>query len=123
LDTPAELRLLGLSDADFERLRPFVIALPGRHPLNLNSVSEPLLTALLANPVATESLISRREAKGFLDHSDFASLGLAVPPMAGFTSDAFGVTATATVGTARYRLARQVLRDPESGQISLRWFE
>ena len=123
LDAPEELRGLGFSASDLQLLRPHVTALPVRHPLNLNAVTEPLLAALLSNPVAADSLISRRAAAGFLDRNDFTSLGLLVPPLAGFASDAFSVTGSAETGNARSRLTRQVLRDRRTGQITLRWSE
>ena len=119
LAAPSDLLVRGISAADYTRLQPFVTALPKRHALNLNTVSQPLLAALLANPIAAETLASRRRAKGFLDRDDFKALGLTVPPMAGFTSDAFSTTVTASVAGARVRLSRQVLRDRDTGKVTI----
>ena len=90
-----------------------------QHAINLNTASELLIAALFANPAAARSLVGRRAGKGYLERSDLAALGLVLPPMAGFTSDAFRVSAEATVGDARRTSTRDVLRRPEGPGISI----
>ena len=119
LSAPGDLLRYGLSNADLARLADHVVTLGTRHPMNLNAVGEPLLAALLSNTAAARSLIARRTAKGFLDRSDLAALGLVQPPFSGFTSDAFMVRAMAEVGEARTILTRRILRDPEAGTIRI----
>ncbi|MEM9551738.1 MAG: type II secretion system protein GspK [Pseudomonadota bacterium] len=112
-----DLERTGLSQEDLARLAPHVTALPTRYPVNLNAATEPLLAALFSNPAAARSLIARRKARGMLDRSDLAAFGLALPPLAGFTSDAFAVTASAAVGDSHSTLVRHILRDVETGEI------
>ncbi len=123
LQSPDILLSHGLSSADLSRLSPFVTALPVRHNVNINAASETLLSALFRNPAAARSLVARRDAKGFLDQSDLDAMGLALPPLAGFTSDAFRVTAAASVGEARHSRVRLILRDFETGQVWVRPIE
>jgi hypothetical protein len=61
--------------------------------------------------------MARRSVKGYLDADDLNALGLLRPALSGFTSDAFDVTVTAKVGTARRILSRRLIRDPETGAI------
>ncbi|WP_299044373.1 type II secretion system protein GspK [uncultured Tateyamaria sp.] len=117
LRAPQDLVRLGIAQGDIDRLAPHVTATPVRGPMNLNTVTEPLMAALLSNPPAARGLIARRAAKGFLDASDLSALGVPLPPLAGFTSDVFDVTANASVGVARAALRRRLLRDPDSGAV------
>ena len=117
LSTPRDLERRGIAPADLARLAPFATALPTRHGINLNTADEPVLAALFANPAAARSLVARRRGRGALDRSDLAALGLVLPPLAGFTTDAVHVTATAEVGAARVQLTRIVLRDAETGEV------
>lgn len=117
LASPTDLISRGLSEADVKKLAPHVTALEQRHPINLNTASEPVLAALFGNPAAARGLMGRRVAKGYLDRSDLAALGLLTPPLAGFTSDAFEVTVTAESGRARSVLKRRLLRDRDTGQV------
>ena len=107
----------GIAQSDFTRLTPHVTATAIRGPLNLNVVSEPLMTALLRNPSAARGLVARRDAKGFLDNSDLAALGVPLPPLAGFTSDIFDTKTVATVGKARTVLARRFIRDRDTDTV------
>ncbi|MEM8539184.1 MAG: general secretion pathway protein GspK [Pseudomonadota bacterium] len=120
LQSISELQKLGFSDKDIRRLSPHVTVLPTRHRLNINTATERVLVALFSNPAAARSLVARRDARGFLDASDLSALGLAMPPLAGFTSDAFEIRTTAEYQGVRRTVARIVLRDLETGSVSLR---
>ncbi len=120
LSAPEALITAGIAQSDVMRLAPHVTATSVRGPLNLNTVTEPLMAALLRNPAAARGLIARRSAKGYLDASDLAALGVPLPQLAGFTSDAFDVTTSATVGAAKAVLRRRLLRDPDSGTVQSR---
>ncbi|MFL4470156.1 general secretion pathway protein GspK [Tateyamaria armeniaca] len=117
LAAPDSLLRFGMAPGDVARLAPHVATVSTRGTLNLNTVSEPLLAALLRNGAAARGLVGRRSAKGFLDNSDLAALGIALPPLAGFTSDIFDVTTVSEVGEARAVIKRRLLRDPETGTV------
>jgi len=117
VDNTQDLIRLGLARSDVQRLAPHVTATSMRGTLNLNTVTEPLMAALLNNPSAARGLVARRSLKGFLDTSDLAAWGVPQPPLAGFTSDAFDVTSVAHVGKARVVLTRRLLRDPDTGTV------
>jgi general secretion pathway protein K len=78
----SELRLLpGMSEADYQRLRPYVSALPARTPLNVNTASAHVLASLadglsLAN---AETLRGHAEREGYRDLATF----LGHPALAG----------------------------------------
>ncbi|WP_299689819.1 type II secretion system protein GspK [uncultured Tateyamaria sp.] len=114
---PDTLLQFGLARSDLDRLAPHVTATDVRAPLNLNTVTEPLMAAMFANPNAARGLVARRVARGFLDQSDLAALGVALPARAGFTSDAFDVKSVASVGPARAVLHRRLYRDTETGAV------
>lgn len=117
LDSADTLAQFGIARSDVVRLAPHVTALTVRGTLNLNTVSEPLMAALLGNPPAARGLVARRAAKGSLDRSDLVALGLAQPPLSGFTCDVFDVRAIAKVGEARAVLVRRLIRDLDTGDI------
>lgn len=114
---PEALLRFGIAESDARRLAPHVTATPVRGPLNLNAVTEPLMSALVRNPSAARGLVARRSAKGFLEPGDLVALGVAQPTLAGFTSDVFDVTTVATVGKARAVLVRRLFRDSDTGTV------
>lgn len=117
LASPEDLADHGIAQSDVERLLPNVTATKSRGTLNLNSVTPELMVALTRNPAAARGLLARRAAKGFLDQSDFAALGLPLPLLSGFTSDTYDVTVVASVADARSVLSRRLQRDPETGAV------
>lgn len=74
LQDVSELRLLlGMTDEDYQRLLPYVVALPENAPLNVNSLSAPVLASLgrgLAVAVA-ETALRERPEEGFTDLASF----------------------------------------------------
>lgn len=117
LTDPEVLLDHGIAPSDVKRLLPHVTATQTRGPLNLNSVSEPLMVALTRNPAAARVLIARRKGQGELTASDLAALGLLQPQLAGYTSHVFDVRALASVGNARAILVRRLVRDPDTGVV------
>lgn len=114
-----ELLRRGFSVADLTRLRPHVAALGTPGPINLNSATEPVLSAMFANPAAAQALVARRMATGQLTKQDLNALGLVPPTSGGFTSDAFDVVLHAEVGSARRTLKRRILRDADAGLLNI----
>lgn len=117
LTDPRDLLDHDIAPADVERLLPHVTATQMPGPLNLNSVSEPLMVALTRNPTAARVLVARRRAQGELTTNDLAALGLPQPQLAGYTSDVFDVRALASVGDARAVLVRRLVRDRDTGIV------
>ncbi|MEL6463991.1 MAG: hypothetical protein AAFQ58_03390 [Pseudomonadota bacterium] len=117
LTDPEVLLDHGIAASDVKRLIPHVTATQTPGPLNLNSVSEPLMVALTRNPAAARVLIARRKGAGELTANDLAALGLPQPQLAGYTSNVFDVRALASVGDARAVLMRRLVRDPDAGAV------
>ncbi len=118
LNSKFELVGRGIAEADMVRLAPHVTAYDRLSAINMNSATEPVLAALLSNAAAARSLYARRQAKGYLERSDLVALGLTLPPLSGFTSDVFDVTARSTVGVASSTLHRRVIRDREANKVT-----
>ncbi|WP_299613327.1 type II secretion system protein GspK [uncultured Tateyamaria sp.] len=117
LTGPEALLEYGIAQSDVDRLNPHVTATVTRGTLNLNTVTAPLMAALLRNPSAARGLIARRAAQGWLEARDLAALGVVQPPISGYTSDTFDVTTVASVGEARARLTRRLVRDTDTGEV------
>ena len=82
LEDLSELRLLlGMRDEDFQRLAPYVSALPADTPLNINTASAMVLSSLAdsLSPSAAESLVKARQATPFRDTASF----MAQPALSG----------------------------------------
>lgn len=114
----SELRLLGMSARDYQRLQPFISALPVETPLNINTTSAPVIASLaqglpLADAVA---LIEARGAEGFSDVQAF----LARLPAVGVSANGlavgsmhFEVLTEVQMGDRRQVLHSQLQRTPE----------
>ena len=69
-------RIRGFTPERVARLKPFVTALPGRAPVNINTASEEVLTAVLTSgtsalkPDDVRALIAARQAKPFRNRDD-----------------------------------------------------
>jgi general secretion pathway protein K len=82
LEDLSELRLmLGMRDEDFQRLAPYVTALPADTPLNVNTASALVLSSLADSLglSAAESLVQTRQAAPFRDTASF----MAQPALSG----------------------------------------
>ena len=106
----APLRLFGIPPATMAALGGLATALPGRAPVNLNSVGAPLLAILIDNADAAATLIAVRGRQGFLTAEDFQRAGVAVPPGAGFTSDLYWVRTRVTIGDTPQQLTSLLQR-------------
>lgn len=110
----SELRLVkGVTAEVWNKLAPFVSALPGRTVLNINTAPAPLLAALVEEFGARdgEQLAEARGEGGYDAVNDFLSQDAfagrdtnAIQPLLGTASKYFLVRAEITVGTARTRL-------------------
>lgn len=74
IESVSELRLLlGMGEADYRRLVPFVSALPAEVGLNVNTASAQVLAALAdgVSPRSVEGVIAARSRTGFRDVDSF----------------------------------------------------
>jgi len=106
----APLRLFGIPPATMAALGQVATALPGKAPVNLNSVGAPLLAILLDDPAAAATLIAVRGRQGFLTPDDFVRAGVSVPPGTGFTSDLYWVRTRVTIGETPQQLTSLLQR-------------
>lgn len=117
----SELRLLlDMREEDFQRLAPYVAALPPGVPLNVNTASAMVLSSLSDNLSlgAAESLVELRRAAPFRNSAAF----LAQPAMAGTTlqgtalavgSQFFQATSEVRVGDRRLALVSLLQREQD----------
>ena len=124
LEDISELRLLlGMRDEDFQRLAPYVAALPADTPLNVNTASAIVLSSLAESlsPSAAESLVKARQAAPFRDTATF----MAQPALSGVqlqgtniavTSQLFQATSEVRLADRRLALVSRLRRE-EGGDI------
>ncbi|MCD1641102.1 type II secretion system minor pseudopilin GspK [Pseudomonas stutzeri] len=117
----SELRLLlDMREEDFQRLAPYVVALPPNVPLNVNTASAMVLSSLRDNLSlgAAESLVELRRAVPFRNSAAF----LAQPALAGTTlqgtalavgSQFFQATSEVRLGDRRLALVSLLQREQD----------
>ncbi|RRV71809.1 general secretion pathway protein GspK [Stutzerimonas stutzeri] len=117
----SELRLLlDMREEDFQRLAPYVVALPANVPLNVNTASAMVLSSLSDNLSlgAAESLVELRRAVPFRNSAAF----LAQPALAGTTlqgtalavgSQFFQATSEVRLGDRRLALVSLLQREQD----------
>ncbi|MDA0427535.1 type II secretion system minor pseudopilin GspK [Stutzerimonas frequens] len=117
----SELRLLlDMREEDFQRLAPYVVALPPNVPLNVNTASAMVLSSLSDNVSlgAAESLVELRRAVPFRNSAAF----LAQPALAGTTlqgtalavgSQFFQATSEVRLGDRRLALVSLLQREQD----------
>ncbi|HEX7080306.1 MAG TPA: type II secretion system minor pseudopilin GspK [Gammaproteobacteria bacterium] len=115
--TPTELMAVNGFDRDaYERLAPYVTALPAGTKINVNTASDVVLASLsdMIDLSQAAALIEQRGDTGFAD-IDAAFSGLVEPEMLeridGVT-DHFLLTATVVLGTTQVTLRSVLQRDP-----------
>ena len=106
LEDISELRLLlDMRDEDFQRLAPYVSALPADTPLNVNTASAMVLSSLAdsLSPSAAEALVQARQSGGFRDVASF----MAQPALGGVKLEGTSVAVTSQFfqATSEVRLA------------------
>lgn len=126
----SELRLIrGFTEETYQRLRPFVTALPQPTPINVNSASLEVLRAL-ADPITendAQMLIDERADQGFEDLQTF----LQHPALAGtgdqvsqrglaLDSHFFLLSAGARIGQGQAQLFSLLKRNQERVQVVMR---
>lgn len=124
LEDLSELRLLlGMRDEDFQRMAPYVSALPPDTPLNVNTASAMVLASLAdsLSLSAAESLVKMRQAAPFRDTASF----MAQPALGGVqlqgtniavTSQFFQAISEVRLADRRLALVSQIRRE-ENGEI------
>lgn len=125
----SELRLVrGFTPAVIERLRPYVTALPGPTPVNVNTADPMLLSALLPSltPQAAKELAAQRPKEGYATLDEFLSQpafnGLAggekdrLRQQLDVRSQHFLLMADAVIG-GRHSLLHAVLARGDSGTL------
>jgi len=120
----SELRLLlDMRDEDFQRLAPYVTALPADTPLNVNTASAMVLSSLAdsLSLSAAEALVQVRQAGGFRDVASFT----AQPALGGVqlegirlavTSQFFQATSEVRLADRRMALVSRLRRE-ENGDV------
>lgn len=115
----SELRLLGLDEAGYRRLRPYVAALPASVPLNVNTAAAPVLASLADGLGAADGAAlaaARARHGGYASVAAFAAqpllarAGLATQGLA-VRSDWFAVRSALQLGERRQTLLSIVQRD------------
>ncbi len=119
-------RVRGFDAKAIARLKPYVSALPGRTPTNVNTASDLVLAALLALPRdRVQAIVAERKARPFRQKADFASRAAAAG--AGQTDVEHDVKSAhflvnVTVAQDDVRLATEALvRREDNGQVALVW--
>lgn len=100
----------GVPARDIAALRPLVDALSGEERVNLNTVGEAALSALLNNPIAAARLVRIRTSAGRIDPADLERVGVVQPVGTGFTSDLWDIDVAAQVDDAEVRMVSRVRR-------------
>jgi general secretion pathway protein K len=125
LSRPSELLLVrGITPEVLERLLPYVTALPGRQPINVNTAPEALLLALHPDTshIDVLSVIDARRERPFEELKDFLAVGglgkLGIPRDGlGTRSRFFELASDVTVDRVRLRV-RSLLEFPQDGRAS-----
>lgn len=110
------LRMAGLEPATLARLSRMITALPYATTVNANSADESLLAIMIGDARAADLLVARRRRAGLLTAEDFATAGVTVPPMMGFTSNVYWVRVRVTIGATRRQLTSLLVRRRPDGQ-------
>lgn len=118
----SELRLLlEMSEADYQRLQPFVSALPADATLNVNTANARVLASLAGGLSlgAAEGLVAARASQGYADVSSFLGLlpGLSVQSQGlAVGSQYFQVISEVSVGDRR-QVLRSTLQRASNGKL------
>jgi general secretion pathway protein K len=105
----SELRLLGMSAAEYQRLAPYVTALPSDATLNVNTASAEVLASLspTLDMALAQQLVTARGKEGYSNVQDF----LALPQLAaaGLQAQSLSVQSRYFRVLTRVKLADRVL--------------
>ncbi len=123
LTNATELAALeGMQKEMFDTLAPYIVALPGRTLLNVNTAPGPVLQSLdeSMTPADAERLISEREGEGFVDvvntFSAFSDVDVA---QLGENSDYFQLMVVVRIDTVRITYYSVLQRDPNGGVVPI----
>lgn len=124
----SELRLLaGMTEEQFNVLRPFITALPttnGPTPVNINTAPPELLSALSdgLTPAHVAQLVEFREQAGYADLAQaFSQIGATVSPdemdLFSVQSNYFRLRVLAVIGSSRVTMYSVLHRDAQTGMV------
>lgn len=120
LQDVSELRLLlELSEADYQRLRPYVSALPEQVQLNVNTASAVLLSTLsdtLTLPAA-QALVKERSAQSYRSPTEFTDKVAGVPAESIAVSSSFFQARSEVQLGERKRVLVSVLQREADGRV------
>ena len=119
--SPSELLLLkDLDKETYDKLRPYVTALPTNTPININTASAEVLLCLAdqLTKAGIEGLLKKREDKAYNSVEDFLAeeifAGKKIPPEGlSVNSDYFLMQAQADIGHVQQTLSSIFIRDNE----------
>lgn len=121
---PSELRMLGLSEAEYQTLAPHVSTLPKRVRLNVNTLSPSVIRALAVGVGSGDvaRITAKQRAGGYTSLNDFqADLGRGVSSdLLTLESEYFQVEVVARFGDYLSRLHSVVQRDRSNNKTRLR---
>jgi general secretion pathway protein K len=120
LQDVSELRLLlEMTEADYQRLSPYVSALPADATLNVNTASARVLASVAdgLSLSTAQGLVAARGSEGYRDRSSFtAQLGEVQSQVLDVSSQYFQVLSEVTVGERR-QVLRSTLQRASDGQF------
>ena len=104
------LSAIGLDQAQLARLSALLTALPYDGEINMNAAGEDMLAVLTGDGFAARRIVALRERQGYVTAEDLGSLGVAMPPGAGFTSNLFWVRTRVRIGGTSQQLTSLIAR-------------
>lgn len=123
LTNATELAALeGMQKDMFDVLAPYIVALPGRTVLNVNTAPGPVLQSLdeSMSPADAERLISEREGEGFVDIvNTFSAFSDVDVSQLGENSDYFQLMVVVRIDTVRITYYSVLQRDPNGGVVPI----
>ncbi|MDJ0700532.1 MAG: type II secretion system minor pseudopilin GspK [Woeseiaceae bacterium] len=123
LTSATELAALeGMEKEMFDALAPYIVALPGRTVLNVNTAPGPVLQSLDESMTAAdaERLIGEREGEGFVDIvNTFSAFSDVDVNELGENSDYFQLMVVVRIDTVRITYYSVLQRDPNGGVVPI----
>lgn len=108
------LLAIGLDQAQLARLSALLTALPYDSEINMNAAGEDMLAVLTGDSYAARRIVALRERQGYVTAEDMGSLGVAMPPGAGFTSNLFWVRSRVRIGGTSQQLTSLIARKDDA---------
>ena len=116
LDSLAQLRMVGVNDAQLRRLALLCTALPAPSEVNANTAPEALLTIMFGNEATARSVVSMRARSGGLTRENLTAGSILLPPGIGISSQYFWSRAKVTMGDTSQQLTSLLVRRQQDGK-------